>query len=145
MRLRLGWIGLAVILAAAPSVASARGPRGGVVNSPFGAMYNTNSPEWKQSGGNPMVYEQIMAQKAMMQQQQAMIKQQQMYMQMQKKMGTQSSSKMGSNSNSGSNAATPLQPLTRKKKKPRTYDPSKPVSAAAKQPAPTTPATGSTP
>ena len=72
-------IGLMVLLAAStflPGVADARGwPRGGIVRTPYGSA-NMNSPEWKQSGGDFRVYQQIMQQKQMMLQQRAMMKQQ---------------------------------------------------------------------
>ena len=46
-----------------------------MVRTPYGSA-NMNSPEWKHSGGDFRVYQQIMQQKQMMLQQQAMMKQQ---------------------------------------------------------------------
>jgi hypothetical protein len=73
-----GQIALAAAILAVTSVtAEAGGRRGGPVVSPFGELYNTSSPEWKASGGNPVVYQQIMEQKAALLQQRRMLKQQQ--------------------------------------------------------------------
>jgi hypothetical protein len=71
-----------------PGVADAGGYRrwGGTVTTPFGSA-NMNSPEWRQSGGDFRVYQQIMQQKQMMLQQQAMMKQQQAFLRQQKKAG----------------------------------------------------------
>ncbi len=52
--------------------------RGGVVQGPDGPLYDTRSPEWRMSGGNIFVYQQIMEQKMLLRQQQMMMKQQQM-------------------------------------------------------------------
>ncbi len=77
---------LGVLLAAVPDSAFAQ--RRGRSNSPGMTPYGPEfSPaEWKQAGGNPMIYEQIMEQKmmaaqqkAMQQEYQAMVKQQQAY------------------------------------------------------------------
>ena len=83
-------LGIAVLtcLVAAPSVAQAqRRGRGGPAMSVDGPVFNpTQTPEWRQAGGNLMVYQQIMEQKMMVAQQkqmqqnyQAMVKQQQAY------------------------------------------------------------------
>jgi hypothetical protein len=80
----IGVLALVAILAALPTTARAqRGYRNsGPAMTPYGPMYNpTQSPEWRQSGGNPYVYQQLMQQKAMMYQQKAM---QQQYQAMQK-------------------------------------------------------------
>jgi hypothetical protein len=72
---------LAVCLAI-PIVAEARYPRGnrgGYVNTPFG-MVNMNSPEWRMSGGNIAVYQQLVQQRMMLQQQRATMKMQQQSM-----------------------------------------------------------------
>lgn len=83
-------LGIAVLtcLVSAPSVAQAqRRGRGGPAVSVDGPVFNpTQTPEWRQAGGNLMVYQQIMEQKMMVAQQkqmqqnyQAMVKQQQAY------------------------------------------------------------------
>jgi hypothetical protein len=80
-------IGLSVLLAASTflwGVAAAGWPRGGIVRTPYGSA-NMRSPEWKQSGGDFRVYQQIVHQKQMMLQQKAMIKQQQAILRQQKK------------------------------------------------------------
>ena len=143
---RIGGIGLAVIFAFAPVSVLARGPRNAPTVGVDGVMYNTNSPEWRQAGGNLEVYQQIIAQKFMMQQQQMMMKQQQAYMQMQKKMAAQSKAS-GTNASSANSAAAAarFQAGTRKKKKPRTYDPTRPVTSGAQKPATETTATATTP
>src|SRR5690349_17995442 len=70
-------IALAVLMAL-PGVAQAQRRRGnGKVYGPGGLMYDTNSPEWRASGGNFMVYGQLMEQKALRAQQQAFAKQMQ--------------------------------------------------------------------
>jgi len=48
------------------------------VQGPDGVLYNTRSPEWRMSGGNIFVYQQLMEQKMMLQQQRLIVKQQQM-------------------------------------------------------------------
>ncbi len=54
----------------------------GPAMTPYGPMTNpTQSAEWRQAGGNPMIYEQIMEQKMMQAQEKAM---QQEYQAMQK-------------------------------------------------------------
>ena len=47
--------------------------RGGVVQGPDGPLYDTRSPEWRMSGGNIFVYQQIMEQKMLLRQQQMMM------------------------------------------------------------------------
>jgi len=84
-------VGLLALIAAStfiPGVADARGYRGGggTVTTQFGSA-NMNSPEWKQSGGDFRVYQQIMEQKQMMLQQRAIMKQQEAYLKQQKKAG----------------------------------------------------------
>ncbi len=74
---------LGVLLLAIPSTSRAqygRYGRSGIVYGPDGPLYNTRSPEWRMSGGNIFVYQQLMQQKMMMQQQRLMIRQQQMQM-----------------------------------------------------------------
>ena len=71
-----------VLLLVVPSTSQAqwgRYGRSGVVQGPDGVLYNTRSPEWRMSGGNIFVYEQLVEQK-MMQQQRLMMRQQQMQM-----------------------------------------------------------------
>lgn len=120
-----GIVALAVLVLS-PSPANARGPRTGTVMTPFGPVYNTGSPEWKMAGGNPLIYEQIMEQKAMQQQQMLLMKQEQELLKMRKKAGTL-------NGPGGTNTATFTQPapLRRRKKKIRTYDPTHPVTSPA--------------
>lgn len=126
-------VGLAILLASivlTPSLARARGYGGstGTVMGPYGPLYNTGSPEWKASGGNVILYEQIMEQKMMMQQQQMWVKQQQMWAKQQ-----QQQAKKGPTANNGGGFYTPTasQPVPRKKKKRRTYDPTHPVTSSA--------------
>jgi hypothetical protein len=52
--------------------------RGGVVWGPDGALYDTRSPEWRMSGGNIFVYQELMQQKLLLQQQRLMLRQQQL-------------------------------------------------------------------
>ena len=69
------------VLAAFPSSTQAqwrRYGRGGVVQGPDGPLYDTRSPEWRMSGGNIFVYQQLMEEKMLLRQQQMMLKQQQM-------------------------------------------------------------------
>jgi len=81
---RIGLLALLVSSALIPGVAVARGYRGGGrIYTPFGSA-NMNSPEWRQSGGNIMVYQQIMMQKQMLLQQRAMMRQQQEFLRQQK-------------------------------------------------------------
>jgi hypothetical protein len=85
---RLLLLSAALVLSGMTSDAWAqRRGRSGPAMTPYGPVSNpTQSPEWRQAGGNPMIYEQIMMQKMMaaeqkqMQQQyQALQKQQQAY------------------------------------------------------------------
>lgn len=83
-------LGIAVLtcLVADPGAAQAqRRGRGGPAMSADGPVFNpTQTPEWRQAGGNLMVYQQIMEQKMRVAQQKqtqqnylAMVKQQQAY------------------------------------------------------------------
>src|SRR3954468_15408224 len=74
-----------------PCTTRAQGRRAGIVQSPFGPLYDTRSPEWRMAGGDMMLYQQIMEQKMMLRQQQWFMKQQQLLMKQQKsgKKGTQ--------------------------------------------------------
>jgi hypothetical protein len=81
-RLVLCWV-VGVLLLAIPSTSQAQGRgygRSGVVQGPDGPLYDTRSPEWRMSGGNIFVYEQLVEQKMMLQQQKLMMRQQQMQM-----------------------------------------------------------------
>lgn len=101
MRTKLGFLILLVLLIAIPQSATAgrrRGYRGGIVQGPFGPLYDTNSPEWRQSGGNIMVYEQLMEQKMLLQQQKMFMRQQQMMLkqqQQQQRAGNKSGGQIG--------------------------------------------------
>jgi hypothetical protein len=93
MKSKLGLCCLAGLLTLAlfPSSSQAQGRRGGMVQSPFGPLYDTRSPEWRMAGGDMMLYQQIMEQKMMLRQQQMFMKQQQLLMKQQKsgRTGTQ--------------------------------------------------------
>ena len=70
---------LALLLAAPQAVLAQYGRyRGGVVWGPDGPLYDTRSPEWRMSGGNIFVYQELMQQKRWLQQQKQTIKQQQL-------------------------------------------------------------------
>jgi hypothetical protein len=74
---------IGVLLLAVPCTSRAQGRRygrSGVVQGPDGPLYDTRSPEWRMSGGNLFVYEQIMEEKMMLQQQKLMMRQQQQQM-----------------------------------------------------------------
>lgn len=82
---RIGLLALLVAAVLVPSVTNAQGKRrGGMIQTPYGSA-NMNSPEWKRSGGDFRIYQQIMQQKQMMLQQRAMIKQRQAFLKQQKK------------------------------------------------------------
>ena len=69
---------IGVLLLAIPSTSQAQGRgygRFGVVQGPDGPLYDTRSPEWRMSGGNIFVYEQLVEQKMMLQQQKFMMRQ----------------------------------------------------------------------
>ena len=82
-------LAIVTVVTALPGMAQAQRGRmsSGPAMTPYGPMTNpTQSAEWRQAGGNPMIYEQIMEekmmvaqQKAMQQEYQAMQKQQQAY------------------------------------------------------------------
>jgi hypothetical protein len=80
-----------LLLALFPCTTQAQGRRAGIVQSPFGPLYDTRSPEWRMAGGDMMLYQQIMEQKMMLRQQQWFMKQQQLLMKQEKtgKKGTQ--------------------------------------------------------
>ena len=86
-------------LALFPCSTQAQGRRAGIVQSPFGPLYDTRSPEWRMAGGDMMLYQQIMEQKMMLRQQQMFMKQQQLLMKQQK------SGKKGTQPGAGLNAA----------------------------------------
>jgi hypothetical protein len=67
-----------VVLSSSLALAGGRGRRSGVVMSPFGPVYDTRSPEWRASGGNVFVYQQLMELKLQRQREQILLKQQQM-------------------------------------------------------------------
>ena len=74
---------LVALPTAIPSTSHAQGGRygrSGIVYGPDGPLYNTRSPEWRMSGGNIFVYQQLVQQKIMMQQQRLMVRQQQLQM-----------------------------------------------------------------
>ena len=112
MRRLIGLIAVTVLIGAMPTLSFARPPRNGTVMTPFGSAYDTGSPEWKQSGGNIFVYQQLMEQKAYQQQQMMLLKQHQQMLQMQKKNG-------GLKAPTGSNASVfnAPAPISRRKKK----------------------------
>jgi hypothetical protein len=133
-RFGLAAMATAVVLALMPGLVVAGRPRSGVVVSPFGPIYNTNSPEWKMAGGNPLIYEQIMEEKMLMQQQQMLLKQQQQMMKANQ--GKPGLNQTPASASTGINALAAPQ---RKKKKRRTYvptgtsataDPGKPATTA---------------
>ena len=102
------------VLAMTSGAAEAGGRRGGPVMTPFGELYNTNSPEWRASGGNPLVYQQLVEQKMLMRQQQQELKQQQL---MQKQMQKGAKGKSVTSSGGLPASTSPV------KKKRRTYVP----------------------
>jgi hypothetical protein len=114
---------LAGMLALVPCTTQAQGRRYGVVQSPFGPLYDTRSPEWRMAGGDMMLYEQIMEQRMMLQQQQMLMKQQQMMLKQQKdaKKGTQSGASANANNPNGfgwdDRGGNTTSPRTRKKQR----------------------------
>src|SRR5437763_15918940 len=84
MKSKFGICCFAGLLALVPCTAQAQGRRSGVVQSPFGPLYDTRSPEWRMAGGDMMLYQQNMEQKMMLRQQQLFMKQQQLLMKQQK-------------------------------------------------------------
>src|SRR5437763_10208444 len=92
MKSKFGICCFAGLLVLVPCTAQAQGRRSGVVQSPFGPLYDTRSPEWRMAGGDMMLYEQIMEQRMMLREQQMWMKQQQMMLKQQKnaKTGTRS-------------------------------------------------------
>ena len=70
-------IGAVLLAIPLPSQAQwGRYGRSGVVQGPDGVLYNTRSPEWRMSGGNIYVYQQLVQQKMLLQQQRLMLRQQ---------------------------------------------------------------------
>jgi hypothetical protein len=101
MKSKPGLVYLAGLLTLAlfPCSTQAQGRRAGIVQSPFGPLYDTRSPEWRMAGGDMMLYQQIMEQKMMLRQQQMFMKQQQLLMKQQK------SGQKGTQPGAGLNAA----------------------------------------
>ena len=123
---RIGPLALLVAAVLVPSVANARGNRGGgIIRTPYGSA-NVNSPEWKRSGGDFRVYQQIMQQKQMMLQQKALKKQREAFLKQQKKGKDAQSSSTG--------AGRPaLAPRSRKKRPARKADPTSVSSPEAQK------------
>lgn len=82
MKRLCGLVLLVAILGSTSDAKAQRRGRGGPAMTPYGPVANpTQSPEWRQAGGNPMIYQQLIEQKMMVAQQKAM---QQQYQAMQK-------------------------------------------------------------
>jgi len=82
---RIGLLVLLLVAVLVANVTNAGGNRrGGTIRTPYGSA-NVNSPEWKRSGGDFRVYQQIMQQKQQMLQQRVMMKQRQAFLKQQKK------------------------------------------------------------
>lgn len=80
MARRLGFAVALTILTVPGLVQAQYGRRFGGAMTPFGPVYNpAMTPEWRQSGGNPEVWQQLMMQKMAAQQQAAFQKQVQAY------------------------------------------------------------------
>lgn len=97
--------------------------------TPFGPLYNTGSAEFKASGGNPMMLDELMQESAYRQQQQMWMKQQQQMLQLQKQQNKNGG--LNSPPNTNSQALPGLAPIRKTRKKRRTYDPTHPVTAPA--------------
>ena len=95
------------------------------MGTPADQSLNTNSAEFRQSGGNPLVYQMLMEQKMMMQQQQMLLNQQRM---LQRK----SARPPGPAAGVGQSFAPPA----RRNKKRGVTKPALAASAKAKTPAP---------
>lgn len=125
-----------LVFAVVPTAAEARGPRGGMVVSPFGPMYDNSSPEFRAAGGDLEVYQQLMQQKLMMQQYQQMMKMQKQYQQMMK---NQKNNPQMNSANTNTNNMLPARPpvmTSRKKKKTtRTTSTSSATSSKTAKPA----------
>jgi hypothetical protein len=116
-----GFLALAAVIFLTPSLAHAqRG--GGMVVGGDGTMYDTRSPEWKASGGNIFVYQQIMQQKMFNQQQQMFYKQQQQMLNAQR-------GKTAAPTQSTPSVNVNLSLSKKKKKKPRSYIPTGEVAS----------------
>jgi hypothetical protein len=114
-----GFLALAAVILLTPSLAHAqRG--GGVVMGPNGPLYDTRTPEWKASGGNLFIYQQLMEQKMYMRQQQMLYQQQQQMLKSQKGMSTGPTQNPSVNVNLS---------LSKKKKKRRSYVPTGEVAS----------------
>jgi hypothetical protein len=96
------------IVLAASSTANAQGGRGryrgGVVMGPFGPLYDTRSPEWRMSGGNIFLYQELMEEKMELQQEQYMLRQMQQAAKPQK---GQAKAKSGKPGQAGASNLTP--------------------------------------
>lgn len=105
--------------------------RGGSVKTPFGELYNTNSAEFRASGGNIFLMQELQQQKMMQQQQQLWLKQQaQMAKLKNGKTGVTSlpGNTFGQNANGFS---TRIAPPRQKKRKANVTNPTKTARAAA--------------
>ena len=91
------------VLATLPPSAQAqwrRYGRGGVVQGPDGPLYDTRSPEWRMSGGNIFVYQQLMEEKLALRQQQIMARQNQLMIR-QNQQKARKGSRSGPSANAG--------------------------------------------
>ncbi|WP_422925880.1 hypothetical protein [Singulisphaera sp. PoT] len=125
---------VATTLASGTAEARGYGRYGGVANTPFGTI-NMNSPEWRASGGNMFMYQQLMEEKMMLQEQQMMMKQQQQYMQMMQKQAKQQKNQPKSQDTSPFNNVTSLTSTKKKKGRKPTKKPAM-SSTEAKKPVP---------
>jgi hypothetical protein len=147
-----GLVALAVAGLSTTAHAQRYGRTYGPAMTPFGPVYNPAlSPEWRQAGGNPIIYEQIMQQKALIQQQKLMMQQQQAYNKYQQELAKQK--KANGNTTTGTTSgdqpqafSTTLTPPRRKtstKKSATSSSPSTPTSTPSSTKTTTTPANSS--
>jgi hypothetical protein len=122
-----------VVVFLVPSRAHAqRYGRGGVVMGPDGPLYDTRTPEWRASGGNLFIYQQLMQEKMMMQQQQQMLKYQQQLAKQNKNKPNMTTP--GTTASTDVNLS--LRNVAKKKKKKTVLRPSTTTTAPAPAPAP---------
>jgi hypothetical protein len=81
--------------------------RGGVVMGPDGPLYDTRSPEWRMSGGNIWLYQELMEEKMEREQEQLMLRQMQQTARQQKNQGKAKPGKPGQAGASNPNLTTP--------------------------------------
>lgn len=117
--------------------------RGGVVMGPDGPLYDTRSPEWRMSGGNIFVYQELMEEKMELAQEKYMLQQMQQAAKLQKAQSRNKSKAKGQGPAGASNFTIPpgagfddpfAEPVNHYRRKKYKHGPSSAVSSKPSKP-----------